>query len=178
MAYTSGFTAVTGATYTAAQYNTNVRDNFAAVWVGTTAGDQDYYTSSTAKSRLALGAAHAFQKSEGGSAPIFGALVYKRQGGSATNWASAGTTTYTPTATLVQCGSKTLTLVAGNGHVTITYPTSFSKRPVVFPSIDDGSGFTYSIGQTNGSTTSVDIYVHETGGGTPTINIFWLAVGE
>lgn len=53
MAYTAGFTAVTSATFTAAQYNTNVRDNFTAIWVGTTAGDMDYYTSSTTKARLA-----------------------------------------------------------------------------------------------------------------------------
>lgn len=54
MAYTSGFTAVSGATFTAAQYNTNVRDNFSAIWVYTTAGDISYATSSTGLSRLAL----------------------------------------------------------------------------------------------------------------------------
>ena len=54
MAYTSGFTAVSGATFTAAQYNTNVRDNLSAIWVYTTAGDISYATSSTAASRLAL----------------------------------------------------------------------------------------------------------------------------
>lgn len=47
----------------------------------------------------------------------------------------------------------------------------------VFVSIDDSIAGTYAIGQTNGSTTSVDIYVVATGGGTPTINIFWLAIG-
>lgn len=59
MAYTSGFTAVTSATFTAAQYNTNVRDNFTAIWVGTTAGDIDYYTSSTTKARIAIGGSGA-----------------------------------------------------------------------------------------------------------------------
>lgn len=54
MAYTSGFTAVTSATFTAAQYNTNVRDNFAAIWVFTTAGDLIYATSATTAARLAL----------------------------------------------------------------------------------------------------------------------------
>jgi len=57
MAYSSGFTAATGATYTAAQYNTYTRDNFAAIWVFTTAGDLVYATSSTTASRLGLGAA-------------------------------------------------------------------------------------------------------------------------
>ena len=50
-------TAVTGATFTAAQFNTNVRDNLNAIWVGTTAGDIDYYSGATTKARLAKPAA-------------------------------------------------------------------------------------------------------------------------
>ena len=53
MAFNNGFTAVTGATYTAAQYNTYVRDNFTALWPYTTAGDMMYATSATASARLA-----------------------------------------------------------------------------------------------------------------------------
>ena len=68
MAFNNGFTAVTGATYTAAQYNTYVRDNFTAIWVGTTAGDMDYYTSATAKTRVAIGANGSYLESSG-SAP-------------------------------------------------------------------------------------------------------------
>lgn len=70
MAYTAGFTAVTGATFTAAQYNTNVRDNFSAVWVGTTAGDMDYYAGATSKNRLAIGAARKTMRvAAAGNAP-------------------------------------------------------------------------------------------------------------
>lgn len=53
MAFDNSFTAVVGATYTAAQYNTHVRDNFTAVWVYTSAGDMAYATSATALARLA-----------------------------------------------------------------------------------------------------------------------------
>lgn len=70
MAYNNSFTAVTGATYTAAQYNTYVRDNFTAIWVGTTAGDLNYYTSATAKTRLAIGTAGQILMSSG-SAPTW-----------------------------------------------------------------------------------------------------------
>lgn len=52
MAFNNSFTAVVGATYTAAQYNTHVRDNFTALWVYTTAGDIVYATSATALARL------------------------------------------------------------------------------------------------------------------------------
>jgi hypothetical protein len=65
MAFNNGFTAVTGATYTASQYNTYVRDNFTAIWVGTTAGDLDYYSSSSAKARLAIGTAGQILMSTG-----------------------------------------------------------------------------------------------------------------
>lgn len=57
MSYTSGFTAVSGATFTAAQYNTNVRDNFSAIWVYTTPGDIAYATAANQLGRLAKGTA-------------------------------------------------------------------------------------------------------------------------
>jgi hypothetical protein len=57
MAYSTTVTAVTGGTLSAAQWNTGVRDNFGAIWVGTTAGDIDYYTSATGKNRVAIGTA-------------------------------------------------------------------------------------------------------------------------
>lgn len=60
MAFNNAFTAVVGATYTAAQYNTHVRDNFTAVWVYTTAGDIVYATSATALARLGKPASLGF----------------------------------------------------------------------------------------------------------------------
>lgn len=53
MAFNSVPTVSNGDSWSAAQHNTYIKDNFAAVWVGTTAGDIDYYTSASAKSRLA-----------------------------------------------------------------------------------------------------------------------------
>lgn len=65
MGFDNSFTAVTGATYTAAQYNTYVRDNLTAIWVGTTAGDLDYYSAANAKARLAIGEANTVLTSDG-----------------------------------------------------------------------------------------------------------------
>lgn len=70
MAYDNGYTAVTGATFTAAQYNTYDRDNRTAMWVGTTAGDTEYYTGATAKARIAKGAAGEKYVSDG-SKPVW-----------------------------------------------------------------------------------------------------------
>lgn len=96
MAFDNSFTAVTGQTYTAAQYNTHVKGNFTAVWVGTTAGDMDYYTSSTAKNRLAIGANGAILKSSG-SAPVWVAAggagtIFYNSSGSTPAWLAIGTT--------------------------------------------------------------------------------------
>ena len=63
-----------GDSWSAAQHNTYIRDNFAAVWPFTTAGDISYATSATALSRLALGAT--------------GSLL--RAGASAPNWLAVG----------------------------------------------------------------------------------------
>lgn len=68
MSFNNGYTAVTGATYTAAQYNTYTRDNFTAVWVYTTAGDLAYATGATSLARLAIGASGYILTSTG-SAP-------------------------------------------------------------------------------------------------------------
>lgn len=69
MAFTSPMTAVTGATFTAAQFNTNVRDNLNAIWVGTSAGDVEYYSSSSAKARLAKPSVDALLKNTSSGVP-------------------------------------------------------------------------------------------------------------
>lgn len=77
MAFDNSFTAVVGATYTAAQYNTHVRDNFTAIWVYTTAGDIAYATSATALARLAKGstAYQTLRMNAGLTAPEWGGYI-------------------------------------------------------------------------------------------------------
>jgi hypothetical protein len=54
MAFTTHPTVVPGDTWTASNQNTYIKDNFDALWVGTTRGDIDFYSSATSKSRLPL----------------------------------------------------------------------------------------------------------------------------
>lgn len=76
MAFNNAFTAVVGATYTAAQYNTHVRDNFTAIWVYTSAGDIVYASSSTALARLAKGTAYQhLRMNSGATAPEWGGYI-------------------------------------------------------------------------------------------------------
>lgn len=69
MSYTAHPTVVTGQTWTAANQNTYVRDNLAALWVFTTAGDMIYATSSSVAARLAPPAGGGYYMGHSGSAP-------------------------------------------------------------------------------------------------------------
>jgi hypothetical protein len=55
MAYSSMTARAAGYIVSAANDWNKMVANFAAIWVGTTAGDMDYYTSSTAKTRIPKG---------------------------------------------------------------------------------------------------------------------------
>lgn len=67
MAYTTPYVFTALELLTAAKMNA-MQDNITALWVGTTAGDQDYYVSATAKQRVAIGTAGQVWMSNG-SAP-------------------------------------------------------------------------------------------------------------
>jgi len=68
MAYSSDFPVVaTGDLWTAGQHKTYIKDNLSAIWVGTTAGDTDYYTGATGKSRLAIGTAGQISRTNAGA---------------------------------------------------------------------------------------------------------------
>ena len=75
MSYTAHPTVVTGQTWTAANQNTYVRDNLAALWIFTTAGDMIYATSASVAARLAIGASGYMMMSTG-SAPSW--IVFYR----------------------------------------------------------------------------------------------------
>ncbi len=69
MAITVVPSVVTGQTYSAANFNTHIRDNINGIWVLTTAGDMLYATGASAAARLALvpgGVMYA-----GASAPVW-----------------------------------------------------------------------------------------------------------
>lgn len=55
MAYSTPYTFTALELLTAAKMNA-IQANITAIWVGTTAGDMDYYTSATGKNRVAIGA--------------------------------------------------------------------------------------------------------------------------
>jgi len=100
-------------------------------------------------------------------------VVYRRQGGNATNWAQHGTTNYDVSAAdiLIQCGSSVGSVSA---DTTVTFPVAFSATPIVtfgtelitdssFPRIGSGTplsttGFAFSMVKTNSARAADRLY--------------------
>jgi hypothetical protein len=112
--------------------------------------------------------------------------LYRRQGGDATNWNTAGTTTRTPTTVRIQTGSIAMTIAAAaSAEVTVTFPTAFSVVPLIAGLVR------YSEAGTNQakadlsvhslSTTQVTIKALPVDGvafsDTNDMHIFWTAIG-
>lgn len=100
---------------------------------------------------------------------------YRRQGGSATNWQTPGTTARTPTAVRMQAGAIQTT--AGNS-VTVTFPVAFSQVPLVIATATD-SLTTNAIGVIANSATASEVVLaaFDAGGNAVADIINWLAIG-
>lgn len=111
-----------------------------------------------------------------GAAAASGLLVTKRQGGSATVWATAGTTTYTPTTQAIQVGS--VAAIANGGNAAVTFPTAFTYAPIVLVTGHDATvnGNSCTTNVVSVSTTGFTVYVTNPAGGT--FAVYWMAIGE
>jgi hypothetical protein len=106
-----------------------------------------------------------------------GAIQFpNRQGGHAANWSTAGTTSYTPTMTILQTG--VIEVLNTDTQVTITFPSEFGEIPLI--QVTPGGGGTYFIPIINSITATqcvVDIF--RLAGSTLTSGkLFWQAMGE
>jgi hypothetical protein len=155
----------------------------------------DYYTGATAKARralvvggvmtggasaptwLATGSANQFLYTDGTN-PAWLGLIYRRQGGDANNWQTAGATGYTPANPKIQCGVKEVTTNAsGVGSATVTYPVAFTNRPVVLCVIGGDSGGSINVSFSDDSTTAMTVRVLKVDLGITTVQVNWMSVG-
>lgn len=158
MSYNAVPTVSTGDTWSAANHNTYIRDNFAAGVpdIFTAEGDLAYATAANVATPLAIGTAGTPLVSNG-SIPIWGSFAYKRLGGSATDWSTgiaettdAGSSDiYTPAKSIIQCGVALATSSSDTEYVTayITFPVAYTGKPIIIFSIDFGSYTGYFQGQ-------------------------------
>lgn len=108
-------------------------------------------------------------------------LVYgkirSRQGGSATNWFTDGTTTfdYSATNTFIQVGS----LLVNANPVTVTFPTAFNQVPIVLATVKTAAvvnAYTRIIATT---ATNFQISVFDqAGSAVNSESVSWMAIGE
>jgi len=114
--------------------------------------------------------------------------LYARQGGSATDWNTAGSTNYTPTNVIVQMGSVDVTVSAPNFFATqsVSFPVAFSAHPLVFVT-RAGAGAGTNVGdlttvsfQANAGTEEQNFTVRverDVDDNTSTVTVFWVAIG-
>lgn len=111
---------------------------------------------------------------------------YRRQGGSATNWSSPGTTDYTPTAVRMQAG--VIRLAFSTSEVfeseTVTFATAFSQIPLVIVSVIDhpvgvpvGNTFVPNANLVSASGFDAECYRGGSTGTAADVDVAWLAIG-
>lgn len=163
---------------TAAKLNA-MQDNLRAMKVWAAAGDLLYAYDNDQLERLPIGASGKILTSLGG-VPAWSdtVIVNKRQGGSATDWTTVGSTAYDVVAPKILIGAAKLEFVSAFAAAAdITFPSAFSALPMVFLSSRNGPGWLsfasadalttggFTIGATAQSTITF------------TYNFLWMAIG-
>lgn len=92
-----------------------------------------------------------------------------RQGGNATDWSVKGNSNYTPGKVLMQIGSKD----SGAGIMTVTFPTPFADKPLVFLS---SNSLLITNMNTGGGITTTGFTANITQSGNNQ-TVHWLAIG-
>lgn len=178
-------------TFTALQVLTSaimnkVKDNFAALWPYSAAGDISYAASATTLTRLPKGTAYqALRMNSDASALEWGGVnpITGRQGGSATDWNTQGTTNYATTLPKIYVGTTRLTVTSGStSAVAVTFPSAYTNKPIAL-----ATGMLIASGSTGGpisvhtqpSASGLSLYVTIVPG-TPTftVDVAWMAIGE
>lgn len=107
--------------------------------------------------------------------------MYRRQGGDPNDWDVQGATTYTPGAVRMQCGTARRTGGAAvSGTWTVTFPVAFSQDPVVYAvGVLSAGGYLLNIAIQSSSTTGFQFSWGSTDGSTTftNVDVMWLAIG-
>ena len=189
MAYTAITPPTTGTPISTSAFGIPVVNAITEMWQGAAAGDLAYYSSATTMARLAGGTANAgkvLMMGTAGSAPEWGDTlnIVARQGGSSTDWNTAGTINYTPDKSIMQVGAAPFPVTSGEQYFSksITFPVAFSAKPIIFVTFTATVGMAGStpyIRPTSITTTGFSIYVIFTQNqvGSYTFETEWFAIG-
>lgn len=97
--------------------------------------------------------------------------IVRRQGGSATVWATGGTTNYDSTNVIIQIGACT---IASGGYVNVTFPKPFANHPLVIATAG-ASGKIASVA--NIGETGARVFLTGNDGTEGTGDVYWMAIG-
>lgn len=106
--------------------------------------------------------------------------VTGRQGGSATDWNTQGTNNYTVDTMRCYGGATQITISNGNlqGSATVTFPSAFNYKPLVFVS-REYDVYSQDAAQVTPTSSNATIYLTRgTSSGTTTHIVYWLAIGN
>ena len=106
-------------------------------------------------------------------------MVTRRQGGSATEWAVAGSTNYTLAAVKIQCGLIYVGNVGAgaSASVAVTFPQAFAYSPVALVTNQRYDSTDKISLMASPSSTTLSIYATNHGSSTELVNVFWFAMG-
>lgn len=103
--------------------------------------------------------------------------LYRRQGGSASNWSTQGTTDYTPTTVRMQVGCKRLVFSTNSTTAaTVTFPQAFSNVPTVWIQCANSNGF-MAYGTPTSSNFLLSSQTIDGSSVSGNYDFFWLAIG-
>lgn len=180
MAFSVVPTVATGDLWTAANHNTYIRDNFAAgvPALFTAAGDLAIGSGVGSAAQLPVGAQGKLLKVLSSGLPGWGGPQIKRYGGSPTDWTVIGSTPYAPDDIVVQMGAVAINNIGPNnkGSVTVTFPSAFSGKPMVFCTVNNGNGLAADVNSISTTQTNITIFNDSTL--TMSAVVYWMAIGS
>lgn len=154
--------------------------------LATAIGQLLYSTAANVWAALTKPSADSFLKMTSGGTPSWLSLagllfLSSRQGGSTSDWTSPGSNNYSISGTLkIEVGSVDVVIGSGNdtGTTSVTFNTTFTKKPIVFPVSEDLPGSNYQIPTAYSITTTGFQAAVTNPARNMTITVFWVAIGE
>lgn len=108
-------------------------------------------------------------------------LIYRRQGGSSTDWPTSGTNNYSPLAPRIQAGvAETAGTVTTDSFtsVTVTFPAAFTNKPLVVAMATNSNRHVCSVDRTSVTNTDFSLTFRSIGNSGVIGVANWIAIGE
>jgi len=145
----------------------------------TAAGDLVYASAAGVAAVLAAGSTPGLlmRRSDAGL-PEWAGPVFKRVGGSGTNWDANGETVYSAEKCVIQCGVAIWSgTAAASGSKTVTFPVPFSGKPICFASSSTGLSDVSANAYSPNVNSIIILWRRNSGAVISSLLLTWLAIG-